>query len=89
MILIQVEFIKVSDRLIYTERDELGILIGLNYSQGDNMDDFKENFMKNDSKLLAYYNEFEQDTDIDDAIWNFVNLEEFFMTHNKVNDTRA
>lgn len=42
-----------NDRWIFLEHKD-GILVGLNYMQGNEYEDFKSNFAKNDEKLTEF-----------------------------------
>ena len=44
-----------NDRWMYIEYDRDGIVMGLNFMQGDNYEDFKDQWCYNDESLMAYY----------------------------------
>ena len=46
---------KADDRWIFIEKKD-GVLIGLNYMQGDDYESFKAHFAKNDEKLTQFAN---------------------------------
>ena len=46
---------KADDRWIFIEKED-GVLIGLNYMQGDDYESFKAHFAKNDEKLTQFAN---------------------------------
>jgi hypothetical protein len=51
---IEVNYHNTHDRIVYKEFDNDGCIVGLNFMQGDEMELFKKEYMKNDDDLFEY-----------------------------------
>ena len=83
--LIEVVYCNDDDRIIYIERNHGGEWISLNFMQGDDMDNFKKNYMHNDQQLLNFYHDFHEQYNDDDylvhlnkIIWLFFKTKNFY-----------
>ena len=70
------------DRLIIVKK-QLGIVVGLNFMQGDEMDEFRKHYMDTDVDLTNFYNatyRYINDTDelgcINEVIWAFMEYQD-------------
>lgn len=46
---------KSDDRWVYLEYNKLYEIVGMNFMQGDDYEDFKDRWCYNDESLMAYY----------------------------------
>ena len=46
---------KSDDRWVYLEYNKLYEIVGMNFMQGDDYEDFKDHWCHNDESLMAYY----------------------------------